>query len=146
MKSYRSSQILLAEVERVLASNRPSFHESPLEKVTEILTEGRHYSWVGIYLTLGKTAASPLLQAGHHPAQVAVPGTVRKILVSMKIAGRDLGYLSVESDRENAFGAEERVLLERVASLLARFLSGPGKYLVLKATTPGPKLKAAAAV
>src|SRR5215468_3618067 len=141
MKSYGSSRTLLAEIEDVLASNRPSFHHSPLERVTQILSEGRHYSWVGIYLTLG----SPLLESGYHPAQVAVPGTVRKILVAMKIAGRDLGYLSVESDREAAFGAEERVLLERTASLLARFLAGPGKYLMLKANKPSPRPKAAAA-
>jgi putative methionine-R-sulfoxide reductase with GAF domain len=144
MKSYRSSRPLLAEIEDVLASNRPSFHHSPLERVTQILSEGRHYSWVGIYLTF-ENASSPLLESGHHPAQVAVPGTVRKILIAMKIAGRDLGYLSVESDREAALGAEERVLLERVASLLARFLAGPGKYLVLKANKPSPRPKAAAA-
>ena len=145
MKSYGSSRTLLAEIEDVLASNRPSFHHSPLERVTQILSEGRHYSWVGIYLTLDEKASSPLLESGHHPAQVAVPGTVRKILVAMKIAGRDLGYLSVESDRESAFGAEERVLLERVAGLLARFLAGAGKYLVLKANQPGPRPRAAAA-
>lgn len=145
MKSYRSSRPLLAEIEDVLASNRPSFHHSPLERVTQILSEGRHYSWVGIYLTFDEKASSPLLESGHHPAQVAVPGTVRKILVAMKIAGRDLGYLSVESDREAAFGAEERVLLERVAGLLARFLAGPGKYLMLKANKPSPRPKAAAA-
>jgi hypothetical protein len=63
----------------------------------------------------------------------------------MKIAGRDLGYLSVESDRESAFGGEERVLLERVAGRLARFLSGPGKYLVRKANKAGPRPRAAAA-
>jgi hypothetical protein len=145
MKSYRSRQTLLAEIQDVLASNRPSFHHSPLETVTEILIEGRHYSWVGIYLSLGKNASSPLLETGHHPAQLAIPGTVRKILVSMKIAGRDLGYLSVESDREAAFGADERVLLERVATLLARFLAGAGKYLVLKANQPGLRPRAAAA-
>lgn len=145
MKSYRSSRTLLGEIEDVLAFNRPSFHHSPLERVTEILSEGRHYSWVGIYLTLGEKASSPLLETGHHPAQMALPGTVRKILVAMKIAGRDLGYVSVESDREAAFGAEERVLLERVAGLLARFLAGPGKYLVRKANKPGPRPRAAAA-
>ena len=145
MKSYGSSRTLLADIEDVLASNRPSFHHSPLERVTEILSEGRHYSWVGIYLTLGQKSSSPLLETGQHPAHVAVPGTLRKILVSMKVAGRDLGYLSVESDREAAFGAEERVLLERVAGLLARFLAGPGKYLVRKANKAGPRPRAAAA-
>jgi hypothetical protein len=41
--------------------------------------------------------------------------------------------LSVESDHENAFGAEDQVLLEAVADALARFLAGRGKYLVRRA-------------
>jgi hypothetical protein len=53
--------------------------------------------------------------------------------VSMKLAGRELGVLDVESDRENAFGPEDRVLLEDVATTLARFLTGRGKYVVRKA-------------
>jgi hypothetical protein len=51
----------------------------------------------------------------------------------MKLAGRELGVLDVESDRENAFGSDDRVLLETVATRLARYLAGPGKYLVRKA-------------
>jgi hypothetical protein len=56
--------------------------------------------------------------------------------------------LSVESDREDAFGAEDRVLLEAVADTLARFLAGRGKYLARRArqeTSAGkPKLEARA--
>jgi hypothetical protein len=63
----------------------------------------------------------------------------------MKIAGREIGFLNVESNRENAFGADERVLLERVAAMLAKFLVGPGKYLVRKASEPETKPRAAAA-
>jgi len=82
-----------------------------------------------------------------HPAHVAVPGTVKKIVVAIKIAGRDVGFLNVESDRWSAFGSEDRVLLERVAGLLARFLTGPGKYLVRRAaaSSPEPTPRAAAA-
>ena len=147
MKSYRSTQSLLAGIEGVLDSNRPSFHHSPLEDVAALLLEGRHYSWVGIYLSVDSNRSSALLENAHpaHPGQVAVASTIKKILVTMKVAGREIGYLNVESDRENAFGSEERVLLERIAGLLARFLTGPGKYLVRKAAKPGPVPKAAAA-
>lgn len=144
MKPYQPTQKILADIEALLSRNRPSFHSSPLEEIAELLASGRHYSWVGVYLTVEKSC-SPLLESSVHPAHVAVPGTIKKIVVSIKIAGRELGFLNVESDRENAFGAEDRVLLERVAGLLARFLSGPGKYLVLKARKPGPAPKAAAA-
>jgi len=147
VKSYRSTRSLLADIERVLAENRPSFHHSPLEEIAALLVEGRHYSWVGIYLSVDSNGSTALLENTYpaHPGQMAVSTTCKKILITMKIAGREIGYLNVESDRENAFGSEERVLLERVAGALAAFLTGPGKYLVRKAAKPIPAPKAAAA-
>lgn len=145
MKPFRSTRDLLANVEQALADNRPSFHDSPLEKVAGLLAEGRHYGWVGIYLTLEEQPAMPLLPNAAPAARFEALGTRKKVIVAMKIAGREIGFLNVESNRENAFGADERVLLERVAGLLAKFLTGPGKYLVRKAGEPEPKPKAAAA-
>ncbi len=145
MKPYLPTRDLLANIEQALAENRPSFHHSPLENVAELLAEGRHYGWVGIYLKLDENSAPALLENLVHPAQFAAPGTRKKVIVAMKIAGREVGFLNVESDRENAFGSEERVLLERVAGLLAKFLTGPGKYLVRRASEPPPAPKAAAA-
>jgi putative methionine-R-sulfoxide reductase with GAF domain len=134
LKIYRDSTELLAEIECVLAASRPSFHRSPLQDVIESLCHGRHATWVGIYLAAG-TTSQQLLGAGGgpHPGQMARPETKSKILVSMKLAGHEFGVLDVESDRENAFGPEDRVLLEKVANLLARFLAGPGRYLARKA-------------
>lgn len=134
MKIYRDAAVLFAEIENLLMSSRASFHHSPLQDVIELLCRGRHYTWVGIYLAAG-TSSQQLLGAGGepHPGQMARPETKSKILVSMKLAGRELGVLDVESDRENAFGSEDRVLLENVANLLARFLAGPGRYIARKA-------------
>jgi putative methionine-R-sulfoxide reductase with GAF domain len=145
VRAYRSTRDLLSDIEQTLAENRPSFHDSPLEKVAGLLAEGRHYGWVGIYLTMEKQPAMPLLPNAAHPARFEADGTRKKVIITMKIAGRDIGFLNVESNRENAFGAEERVLLERVAGLLAKFLTGPGKYLVRKAGEPEPRPRAAAA-
>jgi putative methionine-R-sulfoxide reductase with GAF domain len=145
MRPYRPPREIIANIEHLLAENRPSFHHSPLEKVAELLADGRHYGWVGIYLTQEAKSAPALLENFVHPAEFAAAGTRKKVIVEMKIAGREIGFLNVESDRENAFGAEERVLLERVAFLLARFLTGPGKYVVRKAGEPQPAPKAAAA-
>lgn len=145
MKPFLPARELLCDIEQALAESRPSFRGSPLEKVAELLAEGRHYGWVGIYLTMDEKSAPALLENLVHPAQFAAAGTRKKVIVSMKIAGREIGFLNVESDRETAFGSEERVLLERVAGLLARFLVGPGKYLVRKAAQPQPTPKAAAA-
>lgn len=131
MKVYVSTRQLLADVERVLAANRPRAHHSPLEDVIDLLCSGRHYAWVGIFLAVDGDVAQRSMGAGSDvPHQVALAETRSKILISMKLASRELGVLSVESDRENAFGAEDRVLLEAVAGALARFLAGRGKYLV----------------
>ena len=140
MRPYRSTRNLLADVKKVLAENRPSFHHSPLEEIAGLLCEGRHYSWVGIYLTLDEKSSSALLEeALIKPNQVAVHGTRKKIVVAMRVGGRELGFLNVESDREYAFGSDEQALLDRVAGLLARFLAGPrGKYLVLRAAKESP--------
>jgi putative methionine-R-sulfoxide reductase with GAF domain len=145
LRTYRSTRDLLADVKKVLAENRPSFRRSPLEEIAGLLCEGRHFSWVGIYLTLDEKSSSALLEeALIKPNQVAVQGTRQKIVVAMRVGGRELGFLNVESDRDYAFGSEEQVLLERVAGLLARFLAGPrGKYLVLRAARFSPsKLRA----
>lgn len=148
MRPYRSTRDLLADVKKVLAENRPSFRRSPLEEIAGLLCEGRHFSWVGIYLTLDEKSSSALLEeALIKPNQIAVQGTRQKIVVAMRVGGRELGFLNVESDRDYAFGSEEQVLLERVAGLLAWFLAGPrGKYLVLRAAKffpSKPRAKAA---
>lgn len=131
MKVYRPKRQLLADVERMLAASRPSAHDSPLEDVIDLLCRGRHYAWVGIFLGVGENVAQQSA-GGDAPSEVALPETRSKILISMKLASRELGVLSVESDRENAFGPEDRVLLEAVADKLALFLAGRGKYLAAR--------------
>ncbi len=134
MKIYRDASELLAEIERLLTATRPSFRRSPLQEVIELLSFGRHYTWMGVYLAAGATN-SQLVDAGRNPlpAEVATPETKTKILVSIKLAGRELGLIDVESDRENALRSQDRVLLENVADRLARFLAGPGRYISRKA-------------
>ena len=141
MKVYRPTRRLLADVERLLAASQPSAHHAPLEEVIDLLCRGRHYAWVGIFLAVGENTPQRSLGAGGDaPCEVALPETRSKILISMKLASRELGVLSAESDRENAFGAEDRVLLEDVADVLARFLVGRGKYLARKARTDASRL------
>jgi putative methionine-R-sulfoxide reductase with GAF domain len=136
LKNYRGIPDLFAEIDCVLAASRPSFRGFPLQDVIELLFRGRRYTWVGIYLAAGATDQQLLGAGGEpHPGQMARPETKSKILVSMKMAGRELGVLDVESDQLNAFGPKDRVLLEKVANLLGRFLAGPGRYIVRKART-----------
>jgi hypothetical protein len=132
LKVYRPTRQLLADVECLLAANRPDAHSSPLEDVIDLLCRGRHYAWAGIFLAIADGATQPAMAAGRLD-EVTLAETRSKILVTMKLASRELGVLSVESDRVNAFGAQDRVLLEAVADALARFLAGNGKYLVRRA-------------
>lgn len=146
MKSYRPTRELLAEIKRTLDANKPSFHHSPLQDVIDLLCRGRHYTWMGIYLAVSDK--NQLLSSGRdsHPGDMALPETRSKILVSIKLGRREFGILDVESDYENAFSSEDRVLLERVATVLAQFLAVRGKYLVRKARTAAasPNLKSQA--
>jgi hypothetical protein len=139
LKVYRPIRQLLADVECLLAASQASAHHSPLDHVVDLLCRGRHYAWAGIFLAVGENTPQQSLGAGGGvaPDEVALPETRSKILISIKLASRELGVLSVESDRENGFGSEDRVLLEAVADVLARFLTGRGKYLARKARLGG---------
>ncbi len=53
-----------------------------------------------------------------------------EIVVPIRIGGRTLGVIDVESDRPNNFGFADRVLLQGIAARLARFLTARGKVLV----------------
>ena len=133
MKTYRPARELLSEIESLLTSNRPSFHDSPFDKIIELLCTGRHYAWMGIYLAVGEKNELLSTATAPHPGASALPESSSKVLVSIKLAGHEFGFFEVESEHEYAFGAEDRVLLENVADLLARFLAGPGKYIMRKA-------------
>lgn len=69
--------------------------------------------------------------------------TKSEIVLPIKIASRILGVIDVESDRLDAFGSQERVLLEQVAELLARYLTTDrGKLLLRKAREKSHAVKA----
>jgi GAF domain-containing protein len=124
---------VLDAMEKKLAAATPSFHHSALEDVTQILSEGRHYCWVAIYLAVAAESPQPLLEAKGDPT--APPASARRcrILLSMKLGSREIGMLEVESDRPEGFSPAEIVFLERVAETLARYLAGRGKFLARRA-------------
>ena len=53
-----------------------------------------------------------------------------EIVVPIRIGGRTLGVIDVESDRPNNFGSVDRILLQGVAAMVARFMTSRGKVLV----------------
>jgi len=181
VKVYGSPQKVLAEVERALASSRPTFHhqpggKGPLDEVVEILYGGRHYFWIGIYLVAGRQVVRQVFRGPVPPchtfefgkANVGATGqtgvlkvipdvaadptysmcfveTKSEIVLPIKISTRILGVIDVESDRPDAFGPKERILLKHTAMRLARFLSVRGRYLVRRASQESEATHTAAA-
>lgn len=119
---------VLAQVDEVLAqklSLRDFAQRKPLEGVVQALYQGRAYSWVGVHLAVG-TVNVPQVSRGPEPPRQSKS----QIVVPIKIAGRILGALEVESNRQHSFAYADRVLLKQVAVRLARFLTSKGKVLV----------------
>lgn len=133
MKRFRSFAELLPEIESLLASAQPSFHHSPLQDVVHKLCEGRHYGWMGIYLGVPSPAPQPLLEAGADAAAEKAMSWRSRVLVTMTLGSREIGVIDVESHRPGTFSSAEVVFLEQVAEVLARYLAGPGRFLVRKA-------------
>ncbi len=156
MKRYRSPREVLAEVEKVLAT-RPSISAplAVLEQTAELLYRGRNYSWIGIYLSAGEQMARQAVR-GAEP-DPGLPQALSKFAAPIKIVGRTLGVIEVESDREHAFGRVDRVLLQQVAARLGRYLPTRGKHILRRlreqvqpaadtdAAVPGPDVELDAA-
>jgi putative methionine-R-sulfoxide reductase with GAF domain len=163
LKTYRSTREVLAQIQRDLATARlaPGSNE-PLEKVVETLSRGRHYLWVGLYLVVGdklirscyrgpqpladsvelgdgnlgtaaKTGVAQIFQdvSAGLSSDKSLSETKSEAVQPIKLVTRVLGVVAVQSAQR--FRPEDRVLLKQVSVLLARFLTGRGKYLLRRA-------------
>jgi len=118
-----TAQQIVKEVERLLA--RPRGGAEALEAVAGLLQTNRRYSWVGIYVVAGE-------KMRRHAETSATPGSETApagIAAAIRTASRTLGMI----EAQGAFSYEDQVLLKRVAALVAKFLTGPGKGLLRKA-------------
>lgn len=163
MKRYRSAQAVLADVERVLSTSRPGKDkpfESVLDILYKgrhyfwagiylvVGHEVRRQAFRGpvppchtfafgkgnVGTTGEKGITKVIADVSQDPTYaMCFLETKSEIVVPIKLVSRTIGVIDVESDRPNAFGAVDRVLLKRVANLLAKYLTSKGKYLVRKA-------------
>jgi len=128
VKTYRTARDLQASIEKALA--RPaSFQNTPLDEVATILSEGRHYSWVGIYLVAGERPKS-----GSAPAKTAsrtAPQT--QAVIPVGLGQHVYGAIEVQSEKRKSLTGADRILLKQVARRLAMYLHVRGAYLVRKA-------------
>jgi hypothetical protein len=134
LKTYRPATELLAEVERTLARRESSSRKSPLDRVVELLHEGRNYVTTGIYLTAGKnlvldSSRGPAPESSTMATVSATSGT--QISSAISIINRRLGVI-VADGGFRMLGPEDRVLIRNVAGRIGLFLSGPGKYWLRK--------------
>ncbi len=130
MKTYRSPRNVVAQVKRLIATDKPSPRPpSALVRILKLLCDSRNYERAGIFLVVNgrevpRAFSGPQAVASQSGPELSVP---------IKIAGRALGSLRVQLASGHALSAEERVLLHEVAEILAVYLTGKGKYLVRKA-------------
>ena len=71
--------------------------------------------------------------------------TKSEIVVPIQIVGRILGVIDVESDRPDAFGPLDLILLKQVATRPARFFTSKGKRYVRHAKEAAVEADLAAA-
>lgn len=125
MKTYRTPHDLQAMIEGVLQRRAISPTAAPLDEVAAILCEGRHYSWIGIYLVVAPSAG---------PRKKTSPAAPEsRVVVPIKLGQHVFGAIEVRGEDGKTLAGEDRILLKRVATRLAKYLHGPGAYLVRKA-------------
>jgi hypothetical protein len=128
VKTYGSPQELEARIETALA-RRANSHKTPLDEVAGILGEGRHYSWIGIYLVAGEISKPRSAAAKTGPRAAAQTHAVIPVALGQHV----YGAMEVQSEKDKVLTGQDRILLKRVAERLAKYLHGPGAYLVRKA-------------
>lgn len=126
MKTYCPSRELQAKIDAAL-SRRPKASAQPLDEVAEILSQGRHYAWLGIYLVAGACSGSS------QPPATAVAASRARTVIPMRLGQHQFGIIEVEPETGRTLSGQDRILLKRVAARLALYLHGPGAYLVRKA-------------
>jgi putative methionine-R-sulfoxide reductase with GAF domain len=127
VKTYRTPQELESRIETALARKAGS-RNTPLDKVAEILGDGRHYSWIGIYLVAGEIA-----KPGPARAKSGSRAAQTQAVIPVALGQHVYGAMEVQSEKGKFLSGQDRILLKRVAERLAKYLHGPGAWLVRKA-------------
>jgi len=129
LKTYHSPRSVVAEIQRLIATDKPSPHPpSALARTAKVLCDDRHYQRTGIYLMVDGREVPRAISG-----QKVISDSAADLSVPIKIASQTLGSLRVQLEAGHSSSFEERVLLHEVAEILAVYLTGNGKYLVRKA-------------
>ena len=130
MKTFRPPRTVVADIKQLIATSKPlPGRPSALARILKQLCDGRHYLRAGIFLAISSKEV-PCAICG---PQAAPRDRADEVGVPIRIAAHTFGTLRVQLAPGHVFNLEERVLLDEVALVLARYLSGKGKYVVRKA-------------
>jgi hypothetical protein len=130
LKTYRSPSNVVAEVKRLIATDKPSPHApSVLARILKQLCESRNYQRAGVFLSVDGREVPRAFSGPPAASEQTGP----ELSTPIKIASHTLGSLRVQLAPGHLFSPGERVLLHEVAEMLALYLSSKGKYLVRKA-------------
>jgi len=145
IQRYQPPRTVLASVKEKLAPGGASKiasapNHSVLDQVVEVLSRGRGYSWVGIYLAAGEALAPGSMAATEaESAAHAAAHSSTKLAIPIKIALRTMGVIEVEAPNARSFSRQEQALLGQVAEELARYLTtNQGKLLSRRARAATP--------
>jgi len=121
---HQSASAVLASIREKLASARSARPQEILDAIVAALSEGRGYSWTGIYLAienLGVRQASS--GSGPTPASMSLDEVQAEIAVPIRLGARTLGLIVAETGRSLSPARQERVLLQQTAKLIAQYLT-----------------------
>lgn len=117
---HQSANAVLLCVKEKLARANEAKPAELLNEVVTVLSDGRGYHWIGIYLAVEHLSVRQAA-SGPAPASIAVGDVRAEIVAPIRLGARTLGVIVAETGR--AAASQERVLLQQVARLVARYLT-----------------------
>ena len=136
MKTYRSPRDVLAEINVLIAADKPSSSSpSLLVKIAKLLHDSRNYYRVGIYLVVGDRVVRQAVCGPELPQSGVQQGARSEIAAPIIMGTQILGFVRAEGEHTGGAGLppEDRILLKEVAQILGRYLRGKGRHLMRKA-------------
>ena len=144
-KRRQSANATLLCVKEKLAQAGNSKPADVLDETVAAIAEGRGYRWAGIYVTINRvgvcqasTGPAPATQQASSPAAV-IGGVRSEVVVPIKLGARTLGLIVAETGK--AAANQERVLLQRVARLVARYFTTARSKQLLRQTREKAKAR-----
>ena len=133
---HQSSSAVLASIREKLAAAQSAKPQEILDAIVAALSEGRGYSWTGIYLAIENLGVRQASSGGSAttPASMSLDELQAEIAVPIRLGARTLGLIVAETGRASGAARQERVLLQQTAKLIAQYLTTDRARQLLRLT------------